>query len=257
MPTALIVDDEPEANKLLSMLVRLRGYETLSAYSGEEALSAARTKHPDVVFLDLMLPDRHGFEVCRTLRADPATTLVPVVVVTARLAERSRAESYEAGATDFVPKPYTPDQIFQALGSADMWNQSLRQTPGEGRITCKPADRQAFDRQLTGLRSLLLGRSPLDSEAVDQIASAVRAMCASASDWGQENGVDQVASVGYRLEPDRLTLTVQDEAGWLGPDRALVPANIPPTLFDQVSPSDSGRALVLTRLFDEASSEHP
>ncbi|HEU5116344.1 MAG TPA: response regulator, partial [Isosphaeraceae bacterium] len=63
MPTALIVDDEPEANKLLSMLVRLRGYETLSAYSGEEALSTAKTMHPDVVFLDLMLPDRHGFEV--------------------------------------------------------------------------------------------------------------------------------------------------------------------------------------------------
>ncbi len=106
---------------------------------------------------------------------------MPVVVVTARLAERSRAESYEAGATDFVPKPYTPDQIFQALGSADVWNQTLRQTPREGRITCKLADRQAIDRQLTGLRSLLLGRSPLDSEAVDQVASAVRAMCASAS----------------------------------------------------------------------------
>ncbi|HEU5117725.1 MAG TPA: hypothetical protein VFT74_13945, partial [Isosphaeraceae bacterium] len=75
--------------------------------------------------------------------------------------------------------------------------------------------------------------------------------------WGQENDLERVASVEYRLEPNRLTVTIQDAAGWLGPDRAVVPGHIPSTLFDQISPSDSGRTLVLTRLFDEARSERP
>ena len=67
MPTALIVEDEPEANKLLSMLVQLHGYATESAFTGSEALEKVRNHVPDVVFLDLMLPDLDGYEVCRAL----------------------------------------------------------------------------------------------------------------------------------------------------------------------------------------------
>ena len=68
MPTALIVEDEPEANKLLAMLLQLRGYRTESAFSGAEALEKIRDHAPDVVFLDLMLPDMDGYEVCRSLK---------------------------------------------------------------------------------------------------------------------------------------------------------------------------------------------
>ncbi len=222
----------------------------------KKALRAARARNPDVVFLDLMLPDRHGFEVCRTLRSDRSTTMLPVVVVTARLAERSRAESYEAGATDFVPKPYTPDQIFKALGSADTWNRSLRRTPGEGRILCHPEERHSFDRQLTGLRSLLLGRSPLEPELVEQIAATARAMCARAESWSRESGVDAAASVAYRLEPDCLTLTVVGESGWLEFAGSSMAEVVPSSLFDDITTSESGRALVLTRFFDADGSEH-
>ncbi len=112
MPTALIVDDEPEANKLLSMLVQLRGYRTRSAFTGEEALALARDDRPDVVFLDLMLPDLTGFEVCRELRSDRETSLVPVVVVTARLADRNRVESYQAGTATSCPSPTLPTRSF-------------------------------------------------------------------------------------------------------------------------------------------------
>ncbi len=115
MPTALIVEDEPEANKLLSMLVQLRGYRTESAYRGSEALDRLRNHVPDVVFLDLMLPDLDGYQVCRSLKSSGSTCLVPVVIVTARLAAENRIESFSVGADDFVPKPYTPDEIFHAL----------------------------------------------------------------------------------------------------------------------------------------------
>ena len=128
MPTALIVEDEPEANKLLSMLVQLRGYSTRSAFTGREALLLLNGECPDVVFLDLMLPDMNGFDVCRAIKSSPATRMVPVVMVTARLAEENRAKSAHVGADDFIPKPYTPSQIFQALAAAAATRNTAAET---------------------------------------------------------------------------------------------------------------------------------
>src|SRR5262245_13126556 len=111
MPTALIVEDEPEANKLLAMLVKLRGFQTVSAFTGNEAIEKAGECDPDVVFLDLMLPDINGYEVCRVLKSRQPTSAIPVVIVTARVAADNRLESFSNGADDYIPKPYTPDQI--------------------------------------------------------------------------------------------------------------------------------------------------
>jgi CheY-like chemotaxis protein len=131
MPTALIVEDEPEANRLLSMLVQLRGYRTQSVFSGSEALAAVEAGESfDVVFLDLMLPDTNGFEVCRLIKSRPETCAVPVVMVTARLAEENRAKSAQVGADGFIPKPYTPNQIFEALASADEIRRAQSDSPG-------------------------------------------------------------------------------------------------------------------------------
>ncbi|MDB5350946.1 MAG: response regulator with CheY-like receiver domain and winged-helix DNA-binding domain [Planctomycetota bacterium] len=128
MPTALIVEDEPEANRLLSMLIQLRGYSTRSAFTGQEAIAVVEgLDPPDVVFLDLMLPDTNGFEVCRQIKSRPQSCAIPVVMVTARLVEENRARSAQVGADGFIPKPYTPNQIFDALASAD----AIRRSQGE------------------------------------------------------------------------------------------------------------------------------
>jgi DNA-binding response OmpR family regulator len=121
MPTALIVEDEPEANRLLSMLIQLRGFRTESAFTGNQALEMARGEPPDIVFLDLMLPDKSGYEVCRELKSNDQTSDVPVVIVTARIEAEARARSAQAGASEYVAKPYTPDQIFNTL--ADLGNR--------------------------------------------------------------------------------------------------------------------------------------
>ena len=119
MPTALIVEDEPEANRLLARIVQLRGYRTRSAFNGVEAITAIEDEAFDVVFLDLMLPDANGYEICRRIKDHPDTRSTPVVIVTARLADENRAQSAQVGADGFIPKPYTPGQIFAALASAD------------------------------------------------------------------------------------------------------------------------------------------
>jgi DNA-binding response OmpR family regulator len=75
----------------------------------------ARGEPPDIVFLDLMLPDKSGYEVCRELKSHDQTSDVPVVIVTARVEAEARARSTQVGASEYVAKPYTPDQIFNTL----------------------------------------------------------------------------------------------------------------------------------------------
>jgi DNA-binding response OmpR family regulator len=102
----LIVDDEPAGRDTLEALLTGRGYELFFAGDGREALVQARRAAPDVILLDVMMPGLDGFEVCRQLRGDPLLAEVPVIMVTALDDRASRLEGIEAGADDFVTKPY-------------------------------------------------------------------------------------------------------------------------------------------------------
>ena len=214
MPTALIVEDEPDANTLLSMLVRLRGYRAEAALGGRRALELIDNEQPDVVLLDLMLPDLSGFEVCRALKADRETALIPVIVVSAALVEENEARCYLAGADDFVPKPYTPDRIFRALEAADAWRREVRRHPAEGCVAFDLRDPIEPLRELSRLRSILRARTPLGDEALVGIGAALRELWQSAADWGRTQGTDRVAVLHYRLEPCRVVLSVEDRSDW-------------------------------------------
>jgi two-component system phosphate regulon response regulator PhoB len=111
MALVLIVDDERDLASLLDFNLQQAGLETQVASTGEEALLLASRRVPDVVLLDLMLPDLSGKEVCRRLRADPRTRAVPVVMLTARGEEIDRVEGFEVGADDYVTKPFSPREL--------------------------------------------------------------------------------------------------------------------------------------------------
>jgi signal transduction histidine kinase len=101
----LVVDDEARNRELLHDLLCLRGYTALTAADGPEGLSIARDKVPDVVLLDVMMPRMNGFEVCRLLKNDERTAIIPVLLVTSLDAREDRLTGIEAGANDFITKP--------------------------------------------------------------------------------------------------------------------------------------------------------
>jgi two-component system phosphate regulon response regulator PhoB len=107
----LIVDDEPDALEVLGFKLREAGFVPLFARDGARALTAARTEHPDLVVLDLMLPEVDGLEVCKILRRDPATANLPILMLTARAAEMDRVLGLELGADDYVTKPFSPREL--------------------------------------------------------------------------------------------------------------------------------------------------
>lgn len=111
MALVLIVDDERDLVSLLDFNLREAGFETAAAATGEQALAQARRRVPDLVLLDLMLPDLSGTEVCRQLKGDPRTRQVPVIMLTAKGEEVDRVVGLELGADDYVVKPFSMREL--------------------------------------------------------------------------------------------------------------------------------------------------
>src|SRR4051794_27844357 len=111
----LVVDDEPAILATMAPLLRSQGYEVVTALSGRAAVEAAERDHPDLVVLDLGLPDIEGVEVCRTIRRDQA---VPIIVLSARGAERDKVAALDAGADDYVTKPFGTEELLARIRAA-------------------------------------------------------------------------------------------------------------------------------------------
>jgi putative two-component system response regulator len=107
----LAVDDTPASLKLLSDLLKVEGYEVLSAISGELALNAATRSQPDLILLDIRMPIMDGYEVCRRLKALPATQHIPVIFVSAASETDEKVFGFKVGAVDYVTKPYQRDEL--------------------------------------------------------------------------------------------------------------------------------------------------
>ena len=112
MPSrVLIVEDEPDIRALVVHHLKREGYQVSAASSGEEALRQVQAAPPDLVLLDLMMPAMDGLEVCRRLRQDPATAMLPIVMLTAKGDEVDRVIGLEIGADDYVVKPFSPKEL--------------------------------------------------------------------------------------------------------------------------------------------------
>ena len=113
----LVVDDTPLNVKLLGDLLAVKGYAVTTAQSGEEALSKLAGDAPDIVLLDVMMPGLSGYDVCRRIRANPDTALLPVVMVTSLDPQQERVHGIEAGADDFLSKPINQPELFARVHS--------------------------------------------------------------------------------------------------------------------------------------------
>jgi DNA-binding response OmpR family regulator len=225
----LVVDDEPSVTDLLAYNLRKAGYETLLAADGREALRLARQSNPDLILLDLMIPEVDGLDVCRELRK---TSNVPIIMLTARGEEIDRVVGLELGADDYVSKPFGVRELLARIKAVLRRAQSGEsngktstiligkgglQLNVESRIvtveeTILPLTRLEFDllhllminakRVLTRERLLeqawgydFVG----DTRAVDSAIKRLRAKLREAS--AEADSIEAVRGIGYRLNP--------------------------------------------------------
>ena len=111
----LVCADEPFILKALTFIVRKEGHTVIEARNGEEAVAKIRSEKPDLVFLDLMMPKKNGYEVLEEVRADPAIASTYVILLTAKGQDSDRERGLAMGANEFMTKPFSPTVILQRL----------------------------------------------------------------------------------------------------------------------------------------------
>jgi DNA-binding response OmpR family regulator len=121
----LVVDDDPQIVRLLRTYLEQTGYKVFAAYDGDEALRSLRHDRPDLVLLDLMLPECDGWEVTRVARSDAGLEAVPIIMLTARVEDHDRILGLQLGADDYVTKPFNPGEVVARVRAV------LRRTYGE------------------------------------------------------------------------------------------------------------------------------
>jgi two-component system, OmpR family, alkaline phosphatase synthesis response regulator PhoP len=204
----LVVDDDAKVVEVLKLYLIRDGCEVITAYTGTDGLKLARETHPDLIVLDLMLPELDGLQVCRTLRRESD---IPIIMLTARTTEQDRVTGLDMGADDYVPKPFSPRELAARVRAVlrRMPESALERGPDQitrGAITMRFSKREVFrgdDRlNLTPTEFRLLGvmaKSPgkvfSRSELINQVFE---------NDFDSlEHTVDtHIMNLRRKLEPD-------------------------------------------------------
>ncbi len=196
MTSVLIVDDERDLLSLLDFNLRAAGFETLLATTGADALSTVRRRVPDLVLLDLMLPDLPGTEVCRTLKADARTRHVPVVMLTAKGSELDRVVGFEIGADDYVTKPFSVRELALRL-------QAVLRRSGKVRPSERPPESVGPIRVDVGAH-----RAYADGSEVDLTPLEFKLLTTMMSRLGRVQSREQLLEDVWDMSADIATRTV-------------------------------------------------
>jgi DNA-binding response OmpR family regulator len=107
----LVADDDQDILELVAFRLERAGYEVMTAGDGEQALATARERRPDLAVLDVMMPKLTGYEVVKAMRSEEETSRIPVILLTARVQEADVSRGFEAGADDYIRKPFSPQEL--------------------------------------------------------------------------------------------------------------------------------------------------
>ena len=107
----MIIEDYPATSEMMANLMQMEGFETSIAADGASGVKKTIAEHPDLVLLDIMLPEMDGFEVCEKLKKNPMTANIPIIIVSVRVADENIKKGHELGAEAYVPKPFDPFKL--------------------------------------------------------------------------------------------------------------------------------------------------
>jgi DNA-binding response OmpR family regulator len=148
----LVVEDEPDVAELLRYNLARAGYDVISAPNGADAVKIARDVVPDVILLDVMVPQLNGWEVCRRLKSDPATQAIPIIMVTGRVEEGDKVLGFELGADDYVTKPFSPRELIARVRAVARRGKAAATSERKVRLRAGDLeiDRERFEVRMSG-----------------------------------------------------------------------------------------------------------
>jgi len=111
----LIAEDEPDIRALIEFTLKFAGFDVVTVKNGQEAVEAAQTEFPDLILMDVRMPQMTGYEACAIIKSDPEINHIPVVFLSAKGQEKEILEGLEAGATEYLLKPFAPDELTKRI----------------------------------------------------------------------------------------------------------------------------------------------
>lgn len=171
----LVVDDEKDLVNLVRYNLEKAGYSVSGVYSGTDVDLAIRSQVPDLIILDLMLPDRSGYDICKDLKASPSTRSIPVIMLTARSSEDNRVRGFEYGVEDYVVKPFSPKELVLRV-KALLTRTTLQHTQNNSIKECAGIYLDALgifpDEQLVTVNSVPVALSATEYKILLALASS-------------------------------------------------------------------------------------
>jgi DNA-binding response OmpR family regulator len=213
----LIVEDEPGMSEVLAHLVRLRGDHAEQLARGEDVLPAVRRRRPDLILLDLMLPDIDGYTLCERLKKERETNLIPILMVTALGDAADQVQGVRVGANGYVTKPFEAATLFRAMDDALAWRREHLEHGTEGEIHFHCRGEVGFLHDINDLLTDLYRNTPLDDCQVKDLRQAVVEMGTNAIEWGHRKNAELPLHITYRIEPTQVTLVIRDQGPGFNP----------------------------------------
>jgi two-component system OmpR family response regulator len=260
----LIVEDEPTIGELLCGILDVHGFQSRLAMTGREGVKVAMDWRPDLVLLDVMLPDMDGFEVCRTIRSTAGTPVPGIVMLTALITHEGRLRGFRSGTDRFLTKPFQVDSLVSELESVLQEYRSGRR--GLRSSTALLADAEAtFVNQVHDLLVDLAQKTPLSPAEIESIGAGLKDLGERIRQWGSSHpaGTPEALSkweLVCQVYRDRFEthLTCSDTA--VPPDRDRLhelfgltsnqqPIAVTAALADQIDFPDHGSVAVLVRRY--------
>ncbi|HRE15627.1 MAG TPA: phosphate regulon transcriptional regulator PhoB [Rhodocyclaceae bacterium] len=223
-PTILVVEDEPAIQELLAINLKHAGFLVVRAASAEEGHSAIRAALPDLVILDWMLPGQSGVTLCKKLRQEERTRELPIIMLTARVHEEDKVQGLEAGADDYITKPFSPKEMVARvravlrrraphLAGEEIDVAGLVLNPATHRVTCKgepvalgPTEFRLLYFFMTHTERVYTRAQLLDEVWGDHVFIEertvdvhIRRLRSALEAWGHDERVETVRGTGYRF----------------------------------------------------------
>lgn len=208
--TALVVEDERATGDLLAEILRRKGFTPTVLAEGKPVASWTRLHQPELILLDLMLPDVDGYDVCADLKLDRDTNLIPIIMVTARDQPQDKIHGLQVGANHYLTKPFTVEQLTHAVDSALGWRDDLEKTGTAGEIHFELNSDTKHLEELNHLLGSLCRFSGLTNDQIRQLTTALREVGTNAIEWGHNHQIERIVIVTYRIDPEKIELIVRD-----------------------------------------------
>jgi two-component system OmpR family response regulator len=207
---ALIVEDEVDLADILARLLRTQDIDSAILHEGSGVPAWVRDHRPDLILLDLMLPDRSGYDICEELKLDRQTNRIPIIIVTALSQHDDLLQGLRVGANFYLTKPFTIEQLSHAIDQVMAWRRELEAEGTHGEIRFQLQSDTQYLEELNRLLASLFLYTGLTEDQVFELTTAVREMGNNAIEWGNRKQVDQPITVTYRIDSEKVTILIRD-----------------------------------------------